>query len=63
MLDVAIGKLIHEERQREIERVLEARRLLETTDDTDSAVRRSSREADSERRLRASGHEAAGAAS
>ena len=33
MLYLAIGQLIHQERQREIERELEARRLLEPADD------------------------------
>lgn len=62
MLYMAIGQLIHEERQREIERALEMRRLLEPADDTGWNLRHGPRKSGAEPRLKAH-QETAGAAS
>ncbi len=43
MLYLTLGQLIHEERQREIERALEARRLLDIVRRARSAAPRSNR--------------------
>ena len=59
---MAIAQLIHEERQREIERVLETRRLLEPADDLGWNLRHGSHKRGSEPRRNAR-QEAAGAAS
>lgn len=62
MLYIAVGLLIHEERQREIERALKMRRLLESADET--PWNRTSTPSKSGERTRVSSrHEAAGAAS
>ena len=61
MLDMAIAKLIHEERQREIEETLRTRRLLRPSDESTWATREI-RHGGRDRRL-AARHEAAGAAS
>jgi hypothetical protein len=63
MLNMAIGLLIHQERQRKIERTLEVRRLLEPApEDTGWAIPRGSHKGDGERRP-ATRHETAGATS
>ena len=62
MLCMAIGQLIHEEQQREIERNLEVRRLLEPADEPARSQRYETRKTDAERALSAR-QEAAGAAS
>ncbi len=62
MLYMAIGQLIHQERQREIERKLEIRRLLEPADETGWDLRQESRKDSGESRL-GSRQETAGAAS
>jgi len=45
MLNLALGRLIHEERQREIERRLETRRLLEPSPPAPCEPRRETRPA------------------
>lgn len=55
MLSLVLGQLIHEERQREIERLLEARRLVE-------AFRKAQAASPSQTRI-ATGQNLAGAAS
>lgn len=62
MLYLAIGQLIHEERQREIEHELEMRRLLEPADETPWS-RIETRTTSDELTRVSSRHEAAGAAS
>lgn len=62
MLYMAIGQLIHEERQREIEHELEMRRLLEPDDELAWNRNESTNISDGRTRV-SSRHEAAGAAS
>ena len=62
MLYMAIGQIIHEERQREIEHELEMRRLLEPTDEARWNLNEPATTGDGRTRV-SSRQEAAGAAS